>query len=583
MNFKKSEADPSEAVDKSPRTTTGFRMNIGTKITGGFVVVLLVFVTVGLLSYSNVDRLGSNAGQVTHTYEVIAEVDGVLGSLVGMETGMRGYVVSGVEEFLEPFNSGVVTLREHFDEGRTLTLDNPGQTGRWDALSPKLDAIVAETERIIDLRRNEGFGTAQEAVLSGDGKAIMDDIRGDLDAIRGEEAGLLVVRAEQTTNSVSSTKSLIVGGIVVAVLAVAAIAFYLTRSIATPLKRVAGRARDIASGSVQVETLGFERSDEIGELADSFDDMSQMLSIVGAQVTAIADGELSSSTLDSPVPGELGSAFATMIDSLRTMVQQLRGSSQQLAGAAEELSSVSTSMGASAEQTSSQASVASVSGDEVSSNVASVAAAIEEMNATIREVASSATEASTVANEAVDVARLTSTTIAKLGESSEEIGSVVNVINSIAEQTNLLALNATIEAARAGEAGKGFAVVASEVKELASQTATATEEIATRIQTIQQDMESAVSANGQIGDTIDRINEISATIASAVEEQSVTTSEIGRNIEFAASSSQEIASSITEVATAADATRQSTDDTRRSAEEMARMASELNGLVGAYR
>ena len=159
---------------------------------------------------------------------------------------------------------------------------------------------------------------------------------------------------------------------------------------------------------------------------------------------------------------------------------------------------------------------------------------------------------------------------------------MVKVINSIAEQTNLLALNATIEAARAGEAGKGFAVVANEVKDLANQTAEATEEISSRIQAIQSDTGAAVDANDKIGETIDRINEISATIASAVEEQAVTTAEIGRSIEEAASGTSDISRSITDVATAADATRESTESTKASAEELSRMAEDFKELAGQY-
>jgi methyl-accepting chemotaxis protein len=181
------------------------------------------------------------------------------------------------------------------------------------------------------------------------------------------------------------------------------------------------------------------------------------------------------------------------------------------------------------------------------------------------------------------VAETTNTTIAKLGQSSAEIGHVVKVITSIAEQTNLLALNATIEAARAGEAGKGFAVVANEVKELAKQTAEATEDISQKITAIQDDTQAAVTAIGQIGGVIHQINDIANTIASAVEEQSVTTSEIGRNVEEASKGSSEIAQNITSVAQAAQSTASGATETQAAAQQLARMAAELQQLVGQFK
>ncbi len=399
----------------------------------------------------------------------------------------------------------------------------------------------------------------------------------------GYEWGILVRQeTSEALAPVAMLRNVVLAVALLAAAIVAALAYLLARSISTPIAAVADRAETIAGGTFSVENMGLKRSDEIGQLADSFDKMTAVLHTVGTQASKIAGGEINAPELDDEVPGELGTALNTMVESLRTMIDQLKGSSYQLAGAAEELTAVSATMGTSAQLTSRQATSASTTGDEVSSSVASVATAIEQMNASIREVATNAIEASNVASEAVTVAQTTSDSISKLGESSEEIGNVIKVINSIAEQTNLLALNATIEAARAGEAGKGFAVVANEVKELANQTAKATEEISNRIQNIQADTAGAVEANLQIGETIDRINEISGTIASAVEEQSVTTAEIGRNVEEAASGTQEIANSINEVASAAEETRSSTDGTKESAEEMARMAAELSELVGHY-
>jgi methyl-accepting chemotaxis protein len=182
----------------------------------------------------------------------------------------------------------------------------------------------------------------------------------------------------------------------------------------------------------------------------------------------------------------------------------------------------------------------------------------------------------------VQVADRADTTIAKLGESSAEIGKVIKVITAIAQQTKLLALNATIEAARAGEAGKGFAVVANEVKELAKETAKATEDIGQKIEAIQGDTQRAVEAIRQIGAIISQINDIQSTIASAVEEQTATTKEISGNLAEAARGSAEIAHNVTSVATSAQSTSQGANDTRRTATEFARLAADLHALVEQF-
>ncbi|MFN0017952.1 MAG: methyl-accepting chemotaxis protein, partial [Pirellulaceae bacterium] len=271
--------------------------------------------------------------------------------------------------------------------------------------------------------------------------------------------------------------------------------------------------------------------------------------------------------------------YATNISQLKQVEVALESTVQTLASAAQELTSVSQQMASNSEETASQASVVSAAAEQVSRNVGTVASAAEEMGASIKEIAKNANEAARVATSAVKVAEKTNATVSKLGESSAEIGNVIKVITSIAQQTNLLALNATIEAARAGEAGKGFAVVANEVKELAKQTAKATEDIGRKIEAIQADTKGAVDAIAQIGTIISHINDIQSTIASAVEEQTATTAEISRNVGEAALGSREIAQNVMGVAQAARSTTEGASNTKSSADELAKMAVELQRLV----
>ena len=264
---------------------------------------------------------------------------------------------------------------------------------------------------------------------------------------------------------------------------------------------------------------------------------------------------------------------------LQKGVAEIASIATTLASAAEELNSVSTQMGGQAEETSSQANVVSAAAEEVSKNIQSVATGSEEMSASIKEIAKNTSDSARVAAQAVTVAETTNTTVGKLGQSSAEISSIIKVINSIAEQTNLLALNATIEAARAGEAGKGFAVVANEVKELAKETTKATENIGRMIETIQDDTKGAVDAIGQISTIIKQVNDFQNTVASAVEEQTVTTNEMSRNVTEASKGGMEIASNISSVAQAANSTNEGTKQTKDAAEELAKMAANLQTVV----
>ncbi|MEQ8791227.1 MAG: methyl-accepting chemotaxis protein [Pirellulaceae bacterium] len=308
--------------------------------------------------------------------------------------------------------------------------------------------------------------------------------------------------------------------------------------------------------------------------------------------------------------GELISAMNAMRDSLCEIVGHLTVNSTTLAGASQQVRDTAVTLSKGAGESKNQSATVSSAAEEMSTNMhnmantteemssgmKSVSAAVEEMTATISEIARNAEKSATVAADAAKLADVSNQRVGELGTAADEIGKVIEVIQDIAEQTNLLALNATIEAARAGEAGKGFAVVATEVKELAKQTATATDDIRKRIRAIQESSGQSIDAIRQIAEVIGNVNEVARTIASAVEEQNITTKEIAQNVTQTAraaetvnrgvnessAASAEITKSITRVDEVLNQTVLGAGQSQQSGEELARLATQLQSIVGRF-
>ncbi|PWJ56222.1 methyl-accepting chemotaxis protein [Quadrisphaera granulorum] len=521
------------------------RWTVGRRLAAGFVLATVLLATLGALALNFTESLYANQRTVTHTYQVLGALTALDSGLKDAETGQRGYLITGDDAYLAPFTAAKKTVAKELDSVASLTSDNPKQQERIATLRPLIDQKFAEMQKTIDLRKTQGFDAAQAVVLSNAGKAVMDQIRATAGQMSSDESSLLGERQKTSDAARRNAMIVMISGTLGGAVAFTLIAVVVTRAIKRPLKELGDGLEGIASGDGDLTArLDESRTDEFGAVTKSFN---------------------------------------KFVETIRATIASAAASAQAVAAASEELAATSSMIDANAQEAAGQASTATSTAGTVASSVETVSAGAEEMRASIEEIARSTSRAAEVTNQAVAAAETTSATISSLGASSREIGDVVKVITSIAEQTNLLALNATIEAARAGEAGKGFAVVASEVKDLAQGTARATSDITSKITQIQSATDSAVAAIADITTIIGKINEFQMTISAAVEEQAATTTEMSRAISDASAGTSTFAGTLDTVAGAITSTSRGLGETRTAVTELSQMAATLDGLVGRFR
>jgi methyl-accepting chemotaxis protein len=519
---------------------------VGTKIMIAVGIVTLFSMADGLYA---VRSLSATNAQVKIVYGHSMELDtiGELRSAVNATwLAVDDYVIAADDAGRRAAETALTAARTEASaaaatyQGYPLGADAAAEITAFDAAWARYLSLVQD--RIIPLA-GQGDGAALQSLRAGEQTTLVTAIRDSMSTL--SDTTVRASRAEEATaeDRYQSTRMWVIGVLLVSAVLGIVLAACITRLIVRPLAQCARTLDRIGAGDLTARTS-----------VDSRDELGRMSGTLNTTAEAMAD-----------------------------MVGKVTISVELLGSAAEQLSAVSAQLSAAAEETSAQVSTVSHSAGTVSQGVQAVAAGADEMGISIREIADNAGEAAGVAADAARTAQATNASVQKLGDASGQIGTVVALITSIAEQTNLLALNATIEAARAGEAGKGFAVVASEVKDLAQETARATEEITRQVASIQAESHSTVDAIQKIADVIATINAYTSTIAASVAEQTATTSEIARSVQHAARGSSSIAETIAGVAMATQQVTSGATETQQTAAELARTAGDLQSTVAAYR
>lgn len=471
----------------------------GKKIAAGFAISFALLAAIGVVAYRSIDSLTKTSYLAAHSHLVLENIAGVLSQMKDAETGQRGFVITGDEEYLEPYESGRTSVEKLVKDLRELTADNPRQQKRIDDLEPLVEAKLAELKRTVDLRRSAGFEETKKVVQGGVGKKAMDDIRQVLNQMDLEERELLKQRASEVEASASSARLTITLGTLLCLLFVSAAGWFLTRSLTT---QIALAVKHVQNSSAELQSAANQQA-------------------TGAKEQSTAMNEIT------------------------TTIRELLATSRQIAESAQRVAQI-------AEQTVGAARSGDGTVDKAHESIAGIRHQVDQIVSHMLE----------------------------LGKKSQQIGAVLEIVSELAEQTNILAINATIEAAGAGDTGKRFAVVADEIRKLADRVAGSTKEIRGLIDDVRSAVNTTVMATETGSKSVETGSKQFADVAIAFKQIADlvgTTTEAAREIEL---STKQQTTAVEQVNVAIANVAQTTKETEASSSQTLQTASQLASLSG---
>jgi len=551
-------------------------MSISAKMSAIFAALLLITIVQGGAFLFGLSRLGNAFEDLYSDSLQSTRLANKMNTLLGdRRIAASEHIFGSDETAWKAAENSIAEVADNYEKARTKyeTTISPEQVHEREVADAARKNLARYTEleskMLAESRRNDD--EAAQKLYRGEMKEVYDRTGALLDEI-------ISLQDHDAAGSYETSNSLrreILIATVALVLLMAAMAFgsmiYVRRRVTGAIKQTTVAMSQLAAGVLSADIPDTGRQDEIGDMAKTllvFKDALVAKRASEATTQAESQDKLARAQRVDNLTREFNAAIGDLIGTLTASASTLEGAAGALTSTAD-LTDRTIGEMVSASQ-------------EVSTNVQSVAGATEQITSSVNEISRQVADASRIAGEAVSQAQKNETSIGDLSQSASRIGDVIKLITAVAEQTNLLALNATIEAARAGEAGRGFAVVASEVKALASQTSKATDQITAQIAEMQSSTDATVKANVEISRTINQISEISSAIAAAVEQQGAATSEIARNVQAAADQSSRVASGMTEVSRGASETGSASSQVLSSAKMVSSVSTKLKGEIDKF-